>query len=150
MITRVTEATLPQAAAIHSESWIESHRSLCSAAFLAAHTPERQMAYILAEETKGAQFYLLTKEKPVGIVSVQDSLIANLYVLPGEQNKGYGTNLLMFAVKQCVGVPTLWILANNERARRLYERHGFRPTGVVREHAGGVNELEFSLCGVDY
>ncbi len=47
---------------------------------------------------KGAQLFVLMHEKPVGIVTVRGDLIENLYVLPSEQNKGYGTQLLAFAL----------------------------------------------------
>lgn len=142
MIRPITETDLMQAAIIHSESWIESHKNLCDPEFVAIHTPEHQKAYLEAEMEKGVQFYLLTEEKPVGIVSVHDSLIANLYVLPGEQNKGYGTKLLAFAIEQCEQTPTLWILNTNEGAKRLYGRKGFRPTGKIKEYSGGMCELE--------
>ncbi|MDE6997883.1 MAG: GNAT family N-acetyltransferase [Oscillospiraceae bacterium] len=35
------------------------------------------------------------------------SLIEDLYVLPGRQNKGYGTRLLRFAPEKCAGRPAL-------------------------------------------
>lgn len=142
MIQVVTEANLMQAAIIHSESWMESHKNLCAPEFVALHTPERQKGYLESEMAKGAQLYLLIEDKPVGIVSVHDSLIANLYVLPGEQNKGYGTKLLNFAIEQCEQTPTLWILNTNEGAKRLYGRKGFRPTGKIKEYSGGICEME--------
>ena len=84
-------------------------------------------------------------EKPVGIVSICGSLIENLYVLPDEQGRGYGTQLLAFAVEKCTGAPTLWILSTNDGAKRLYERNGFQPTGNIVEHNGGLYELELCL-----
>lgn len=147
MIQPVTEKELAQAAAIHSESWIDSHKEIGSPEFLAIHTPERQKRYLESEIAKGARLYLLTEEKPVGIVSVRGSLIENLYVLPGEQNKGYGTRLLSFAIGQCTACPTLWILSTNTGARRLYERNGFQATGNVVQHSGGLYELELRLNG---
>ena len=50
-------------------------------------------------------------------------------MLPERQNLGYGTKLLQFAIEQCTDTPTLWILENNLRAKRLYERMGFSETG---------------------
>lgn len=147
MIQPVTQAELAQAAWIHSESWKDSHREICSPEFLALHTPERQKRYLESEIAKGAHLYLLTDGKPIGIVSIRGSLIENLYVLPDEQNKGYGTQLLSFAVKACTGIPTLWILSTNEGAKRLYERHGFRETGNSIRHTGGLYELELCLMG---
>lgn len=143
MIQLVTQADMIQAATIHSESWKASHRDICSPAFIAVHTPERQKCYLESEVAKGAQLYMLVDGKPVGIVSVHGGLIENLYVLPSEQNKGYGTQLLTFAVRKCTESPTLWILSTNEGAKRLYERNGFQPTGNIVQHTGGVYELEF-------
>lgn len=137
-----------QAAIIHSESWIASHKDICSVEFIAIHTPERQKSYLASEIAKGAQFYMLIDEKPVGIVSVHDSVIENLYVLPSEQNKGYGTQLLAFAVGKCTESPSLWILSTNDGAKRLYERNGFKPTGNIIQHTGGIYELEMRLCRV--
>ncbi len=145
MFKLVTRSDLMQAAAIHAESWKASHRDLCSAEFIAIHTPERQRGYLESEIAKGAQLYMLIDTKPVGIVSIQGNLIANLYVLPGEQNKGYGTRLLSFAVQQCKGTPRLWVLSTNTGARRLYGRHGFEPTGSIVQHTHAVYELELRL-----
>lgn len=146
MIKIVTRSDIMQAAIIHSESWKESHRDICSAEFIAIHTPERQKCYLESEVAKGAQLYMLIDEKPVGIVSVHGSLIENLYVLPSKQNQGYGTQLLAFAVGKCTGSPSLWILNTNDRAKRFYERHGFKPTGNVVQRTGGIYELELSLA----
>ena len=145
MIKLVTQSDLMQAAMVHSESWKESHKDLCSAGFLEAHTPERQKSYLEAEMEQGAQIYMLVDQKPVGIVSVQGCLIANLYVLPSEQNKGYGTRLLAFAVTKCQGPPSLWVLSSNQRAQKFYERNGFCPTGAVVQHTDTLWELEFRL-----
>ena len=145
MILPVTRQNIHQAAVIHSESWKESHKDLCSAEFLEAHTPERQKSYLEAEMEQGAQIYMLVDQKPVGIVSVESCLIADLYVLPSEQNKGYGTRLLAFAVTKCQGPPSLWVLSSNQRAQKFYERNGFCPTGAVVQHTDTLWELEFRL-----
>lgn len=145
MILPVTRQNIHQAAVIHSESWKESHKDLCSAEFLEAHTPERQKSYLEAEMEQGAQIYMLVDQKPVGIVSVQSCLIADLYVLPSEQNKGYGTRLLAFAVTKCQGPPSLWVLSSNQRAQKFYERNGFCPTSAVVQHTDTLWELEFRL-----
>lgn len=145
MIKSVTQENLMQAAVIHAESWMDSHKNICTPAFLAIHTPQRQKCYLESEIAKGAQLYMLIDKKPVGIVSVYGNVIENLYVLPSEQRKGYGTQLLAFAVGKCTGSPSLWILSTNEGAKRLYERNGFQPTGNILEHNGGLYELELCL-----
>ena len=84
---------MPAAAEIHSEAWKESPGAFCSKAFIAQHTAENQEAYLLKEVQDGKQFFMLIRQKPVGIVSVRDSLIENLYALPSEQHRGRGTEL---------------------------------------------------------
>lgn len=145
MIVAVDQTNIGQAAAVHSASWRESHRSFCSPAFVALHTPERQRAYLTEKMNGGSRVWMLVRDAPVGIVSVTGSLIEDLYVLPEEQGRGYGTELLRFAVEQCAGVPTLWILENNEGAARLYRRMEFRETGNIQTVAAGINEIEFAL-----
>ncbi|MBP5166734.1 MAG: GNAT family N-acetyltransferase [Oscillospiraceae bacterium] len=145
MIIPVYESNLLQAAAIHSISWKESHRAFCAFDFIEMHTPERQREYLINKMNNGTKFYMIADDEPVGIVSVTKSLIADLYVLPDMQNRGYGTRLLQYAVGQCTDTPTLWILENNIRAERLYRRMGFKETGRKNSGKNGLDEIEFAL-----
>ena len=86
-------------------------------------------------------------EKPVGIVSVEGDVIGDLYVLPDEQEKGYGTRLLRFAMGQCAGTPTLWVLDSNRRAMALYQRVGFRATGERHVLTDTLSEVEMRYEG---
>jgi GNAT superfamily N-acetyltransferase len=145
MIIEVDKNTVLAAAAIHSESWKASHETLCSEAFLNQHTVERQIRSFTGEMRHGKRLYMLLEETPVGIVSVKDSLIENLYVLPGEQGRGYGTQLLLFALRQCDETPHLWILEKNRRAFSLYAKYGFRATGKQHRLSPDATEIELSL-----
>ena len=145
MIVPVDQSNICQAAEVHSVSWQESHRSFCSADFIALHTPEHQQEYLSEKISRGSRVFMLVDDEPVAVVSVTGSLIEDLYVLPGRQNKGYGTLLLEYAVRQCTGTPTLWILENNKGAERLYRRMGFRKTGRVHAVTDGLDEIEFTL-----
>ena len=146
MIQLVDKHTLQQAAEIHAIAWRESHRSICSEEFIALHTTERQIGYLQRKMESGADIYLLFNSgKGVGVVSVQDSLIGDLYVLPEEQRKGYGAMLLRIAVEKCTDVPTLWVLDNNQNAIRLYERAGFYLTGAKNRMSDTLAELEM-IC----
>ena len=145
-IIPVDESNIRDAAEIHSASWQESHRSFCSPDFVALHTPEHQLAYLREKMEQGSRIFMLTDGEPVGIVSVTGSLIEDLYILPEYQNRGYGTLLLRYAVRQCAGVPTLWILENNRDAERLYLREGFRKTGRRNAITDRLDEIEFSLA----
>ena len=145
MIVPVDKTNLYDAAAVHAAAWQESHRAFCTPAFVEAHTTERQAAYLQRKLDAKSRLFLLIEEKPVGVVSVTENLIEDLYVLPEEQGKGYGTKLLRYAIGVCPGTPTLWILENNTKARKLYERLGFSETGNRHSVPNGLDEIEFSL-----
>ena len=144
-IEPVTAETLPLAGAVHSAAWQASH-SFCSAAFIAKHTPEAQTAYLKQEMEAGkALFVIWQGDAAVGVVTLQESLIENLYVLPEKQNQGHGTQLLQFVISHCEGTPTLWVLSNNQGAERFYHRHGFRPTGRIHRLNDTLWEAEMVL-----
>ena len=142
MIIPVSETEIPIAAEIHSASWIDAHRDFCDRAFLEQHSPENQQRFLQNERKLGKEFFMLVARKPVGIVSLKENLIENLYILPREQGKGYGTALLLFAISRCVGEPTLWILDNNEKAFLFYTKQGFEKTGKVNYITDSLSELE--------
>ncbi len=146
MIIPVNETNLLQAAMIHSISWRESHRSFCTPDFIELHTPDRQRDYLSGKMNSGTKIYLLRiDEKFIGIVSVTNSLIEDLYVLPDWQNMGYGTQLLQYAISQCADTPTLWILENNTRAEKLYRGMGFKKTGKKNSITDELDEIEYAL-----
>lgn len=149
LIEPVTPQNLLLAAQVHAASWQDSHRAFCSETFVRAHTAQRQAARMREAMAQGARFFLLTDGSPKGVVSVQGSLIENLYILPGEQRKGYGTQRLRFAERQCGGRPTLWVLNNNTGARALYERLGYRATGRQNALNERLFELEMALVNPD-
>ena len=146
MIIEVDKTNLSQAAVVHSISWKESHRSFCASDFVAMHTPERQQEYLESKLSCGSKVYMLVEDRPIGVVSVKENLIEDLYVVPDKQNLGYGTKLLQFALEQCAGDPTLWILENNTNAKRLYHKMGFQETGRIHSTADGLDEIELSYA----
>lgn len=135
-----------EAGRVHAEAWQDSHRHFCAPEFVALHTPGRQARYLAEKVSKGSRLFMLRVDgKAVGVVTVTESLIEDLYILPEYQNRGLGTALLRYAVGQCNGTPTLWILENNDGAERLYRREGFVPTGQRSVIANGLDEVEFEL-----
>jgi len=143
-IIPVDETNLAAAGAVHAAAWQASHASFCAPDFVAAHTPERQTQYLREKLAKGSRIFLLLADRPLAVVSVTGSLIEDLYVLPECQNLGFGTKLLRYALSQCDGAPTLWILESNTGAARLYKRMGFAPTGR-RNESYVLAEIEYRL-----
>ena len=145
MIIKVDCSNVADAAKVHSISWKESHKAFCTPDFIQMHSPERQQNYLQEKMDDGSAVFMLVDNEPVAVVSITDSLIEDLYVLPEMQNRGYGSELLRFAISKCESKPTLWILENNHNARRLYERMGFKETGNRNVITDKLDEIEFSL-----
>ena len=142
MIIKVDKQNINKASKVHAISWQESHHKFCSEDFILLHTPKRQQEYIQKKIDKGYEFYLLMKEIPVGVISISpESVIEDLYILPEHQKKGYGSQLLTFAISKCKACPKLWILENNQNAKRLYKKMGFCETGNVN-CSGKLSEIE--------
>lgn len=138
----VGEENIAQAGKIHSESWKASHKGFCSGESVERHTPAAQAEYLRGERAAGKSLFMLIAKAPVGVVSVYQNQIENLYVLPEEQNKGYGAQLLEYAVRKCAGEPVLWVLNINEGAHRFYKKHGFQESGKKKPLNASLFELE--------
>lgn len=143
-ILRVNNETLHEAAEIYTLSWRESHKKLCSPAFLESKTLDVQRAYLESQMQEGKVFYILVEQVPRGIVSVYKNRIEHLYVHPAYQRQGYGSHLLDYAMKLCEGNPSLSILNTNLRAKAFYESRGFVEIGYRKYHRPDLYELE--LC----
>lgn len=72
--------------------------------------------------------------------------IVTLYLLPEYMGKGYGGPLLARAVRELERQGfrniLLWVLEENHRARRFYEKHGFTPGGASMEDGFGGKPLK--------
>lgn len=147
-IIAINESMLDAAAEVHGISWRASHAHICSPATIEAHTTAHQRDYLGKKLQNGARAFLLTDGAPAGVVVVNGNLIEDLYVLPERQGRGYGTALLLHAIRECVGTPTLWVLETNQRAAQLYERLGFRPTGQVNRDNGPLAEIEYAYNSI--
>ena len=144
IIEKVNRSNIHLAAHIHRESWKESHKAFVSAQAVAKRTVERQTAYLFQQIDSGRDVYMLTDDIPVGIVSVCENLIENLYILPERQRCGYGSRLLDFAVEKCIGNPVLTVLSNNT-AIEMYRKYGFKETGKTIPLNPTLWEIEMIL-----
>ena len=124
-IALVTEDFFEPAAQVYARSWRESHRDVCSPAFLESRDCA---AYLRTGMERGKRLFLLWDPEPVGLIAVMGREIGDLYVLPEQQGRGYGSKLLEYAMP-LAEQPFLTVLSSNNGAIRLYERYGFRETG---------------------
>ena len=61
----------------------------------------------------------------VGVAALDGDMLAQLYILPGEQGRGIGSALLAKAMARRSGGLRLYAFQRNTRARGFYERRGF-------------------------
>lgn len=73
------------------------------------------------------------KRNVVGFVAWEPHYITWLYVHPDHQRKGYGRQLLQFALSQLSGIVEVSMLEGNHGALALYESEGF----VMKEKKTG-------------
>ncbi|MFI1761330.1 GNAT family N-acetyltransferase [Streptomyces sp. NPDC020800] len=80
-----------------------------------------------------------------GEVRTGDAELYAVYLDPAHLGSGIGRALLAESVGQCSSYPRmfLWVLKENARARRFYERAGFRADGAQEPfEAGGTDVPE--------
>jgi GNAT superfamily N-acetyltransferase len=112
-----------------------------SLAGLAQVFPPERYAYPDAEirarwrEVGGGVFVAERDGRAVGVAAVDDCWLNGLYVVPDEWGRGAAAALHDAAVAEIAvqhDVAKLFCLEENHRARRFYERRGWRPNGETR------------------
>ncbi len=129
MIIEVCEENIVDAAKIYMESWKDSHKDICSPEFIEKHDLKYMTDYLKTKkEHKFEVFIDYIDQNPVGIVGInpEDEEICLLYVSPKEQGKGFGTELLNFALSKCKN-PYITVLDTNTKAIGFYLKRGFIP-----------------------
>jgi putative acetyltransferase len=86
------------------------------------------------EEFTGTILVAELHGRAVGLAAVGDCRLSNLYVLPELWGAGVAKELHDAALAELAGCDeiTLWTLEENHRARRFYEKHGWRLNGETR------------------
>ena len=109
---------------------LESRRAFLPYA-LSPHTPKEFEAWV-AEHLipAGGVTVAVEKEEVVAVIAVSEddnaAWIDQLYLLPGFENQGIGSRLLLFAHASVKRPIRLFTFQQNTGARRFYERHGYK------------------------
>lgn len=125
MIEKVFPRYLEKAGEVYSISWIESHKDICSPAFLGEHSTSMMERKIREEIKRGRDFYIYLSPEPSGIISIFGNEISTLYVLPQMERRGIGSSLLSFAEEKIKTQPYLWCRTDNKKALSFYEKRGY-------------------------
>lgn len=132
-------------AGVHAQTWREAYEHVFGADRLAAVSLEARLGQwerILA--TGQSDVFVAAEDEIVGFVSTGDSRDADadaelyaIYVLPRAWGSGAGAELMSAGVAamrtRTKGDAVLWVLEDNPRARRFYEREGWRLDGERKE-----------------
>lgn len=137
---------------IYEESWKYAYKGIVPQAYLDS-IPAGQWVSKLDQEGV-ASLVAVEDGKLIGTSSYGKSRwaefgeygeIISIYFLPQYMGRGYGRKLLCAAVSKLQGLGFedifLWVLEENERARKFYERCGFNKTGHDMKHEIGGKML---------
>ncbi len=75
-----------------------------------------------------------------GFIQMNGREIGKIYVDTFFQNKGIGSKLIEYAIKEC-HADNLWALEKNTEAVSFYKRHGFHLTGEKKFEEGTTEYL---------
>ena len=142
---------------IYEQSWKYAYKEILPQSYL--HEIPRGYWASVIDSPGWNTLILLDQEKMIGTCSFCQSRfpqykgcgeIISLYLLPAYMGKGYGRELLEAAISELAGqgYPEifLWVLEQNYRARRFYEKFGFVKTeDVIEDEIGGrrVREIRY-------
>jgi GNAT superfamily N-acetyltransferase len=157
----VTDITVRPARLEDGEAFTRAHEAAWDAA-LAAIAGRRLEELVPFEERverfrdglakAGTDASVLVAEREGEIVGEAvrvGSELRDLYVVPEAWGTGAGQALMDEVVAEirasCAAEATLWVVEANARARRFYEREGWKPTGETRATPLGPAELQYAL-----
>jgi ribosomal protein S18 acetylase RimI-like enzyme len=145
-------------AEVHARTWRVAYEHVFGAELLAARTPDVALwEGVLARGR--SDVHVADDEGVVGFVSTGESRDVDaaaelyaIYVLPNGWGTGAGTALMRAGLDamraRFSGEAVLWVLEDNPRARRFYEREGWTVDGArkVEEWLGvPISEVRYRI-----
>lgn len=130
IIRAYCDADWPAVCAVHDRARPDELRGSCDPRAFVPLAADQEDA---ADFQRSRKFVACLADQIVGFVGVDGTYLSWLYVDPAYYGQGIGRQLLRWGV-DLMG-PQAWtvVLMGNTRARRLYEKEGFR---VVRTSEG--------------
>ena len=138
---------------IYASSWKASYRNIIPQDYLDNLKGSRWATRIA--KSQYTAFVVMEGEKYIGTSSISPARdeelqgwgeIISIYVLPEYFGKGYSQPLLEHVIgalaKQGYNDIYLWVLSENARARRFYEKNGFQKTSHIKNITIGGKDLK--------
>ncbi|MET9228057.1 GNAT family N-acetyltransferase [Lentzea sp. NPDC003310] len=146
----------PAVGAVHVQAWKDAYRGLVPDSVLDGRSVESCTAMWERSIPRGGVWVGLADGEVVGFVAVGPSRepdaafeLYAIYVLASAYDTGLGYEMARAALAGEHDV-VLWVFEENPRARRFYERLGFRVDGLEKtETIDGVElkEIRYRLSG---
>lgn len=145
----VRRATVDDAegiAKVHTASWQTAYRGVIPDEFLDAIDWRRRVERWRRNISEGTVYVATAEDSIAGFIAVgparDDSGLFELYAIylhPSSWGSGLADELVETALDSRKTL--LWVIDDNPRARRFYERHGFVADGVSRVESIGGREI---------
>jgi ribosomal protein S18 acetylase RimI-like enzyme len=163
VIRRAVAADAATVGRIHVESWNVAYRGIMPddviartdlayrTRFWAERLADREWPVFLMEENAEAvAFCQMIPTKDPDDDPARVGHITSLHVLPHLRGTGYGRQLIEYVFaefrRRGFAAVTLWVLKENWKARRFYEKFGFELDGGKRTYPGtSVPEVRYRL-----
>jgi GNAT superfamily N-acetyltransferase len=142
----IREARPEDAAAVgdvHTRTWQAAYEHVFGEERLAGIDPARRRAAAERAIAAGGVWVAEEEGRIVGFVSIGDARdedadgeLFAIYVLPAAWGSGAGAGLMgaaRDALRERYATSILWVLEDNPRARRFYEREGWALDGARKE-----------------
>jgi GNAT superfamily N-acetyltransferase len=134
-LRRATAEDLDAVVAVNREAATHAYAEIFGDAPYPEEGVRRRYARLLAE----AAVFITEGSRPLGYAAARPGRLEALYVVPEAWGSGLADDLYELAAAVAGPDATLWVLRDNARGRRFWERKGWRPTG--EEDASGAVEL---------
>jgi len=146
-------ADAEQLAEVHVRTWQAAYRGMLAEEFLSGLDPISRTRWWVGFIEEGAEVHVADADGVVGFCHADSSAdpgwgeIFSIYVHPEHWGEGHGYSLLRAGESTLRDrghdQALLWVLEQNERGRRFYERNGWSPGRPIRvEEIGGVQVTE--------
>ena len=166
-VRRALDADAGTVGRIHVESWKVAYRGIMPddviartdltyrTAFWAERLADREWPiYLVESDYEGVAFCQMVSSKDPDDDPQKVGHITSLHVLPHLRKRSYGRALLELVFREFrrrgIAEVTLWVLEANTKARRFYEKYGFRLDGGTRSYPGtSVPEVRYRIKVLD-
>ena len=137
-VRRASVADAADIASVHVRTWQAAYQHVFGAERLEQLDVTRRVAGWTRALNEGESIFVADDDgRVVGFVSVGACELYAIYALPEAWGSGAGAALMRTAVAQLrkdgCAEAVLWVLEDNPRARRFYEREGWELDGGRKE-----------------